>query len=148
MAESQKNKQKTILSELMDTVGGNYAYYILFLYLPEYLDPNIKTYTDLCNKYSELKPWIDKESVLKRGLCRKKVQDAIKNLLIRTEDYRDSKLLNKYYELAMKGDTKALKAYMDFKKVYMKEKAKSTNSIYDVSLGESNDEDDNFQMIL
>ena len=47
------------------------------------------------------------------------VQAAVKFLMQRLAGKRDAELLNKYYELAMSGDTQALKAYVTFRGTYL-----------------------------
>jgi len=143
-----KEGSETIFMELTRVCGIHYAYHILWLYCPEYFDEELKTFDDLVNKYQEMKG--KKESVMKKGIYRDNVQDGIKILLKRIDKIRDSRLMDKYYKLAMGGDVQALKAYMDFKKHYFENADESELSkiLGKVNLNSVDDVDDDFQMII
>ena len=115
--------EKTMLQSLAEIANSEkYAYYILYRYAPDLL-PNLKpgekidTDEQLQKKYVKL---ADRhEEALSNALYYEDVQAAVKFLMQRLAGKRDAELLNKYYELAMSGDTQALKAYVTFRGTYL-----------------------------
>ena len=143
----KEGNSRTLLQELTDIAGEAYAYYVLFLYCPEYLDPDVKTFEVLKNRYQRMEN--QNEKAMKKGLYRDNVQEAIKILLTRIDKIRDAQLMNKYFRLAMSGDVQALKAYMDFKKNYFaNDESELSQILGKINLNSVDDVDDDFQMII
>ncbi|MBP3630016.1 MAG: hypothetical protein J6J23_00860 [Clostridia bacterium] len=114
--------EKSIIRTLKQMLNNDaIMYYILWKYAPDAIpeEDNIKTYSDLCNKYKALQGRT--EQSVEKSLYKEEVQAAIKVLLKRLDGKRDIELLNKYYDLAMSGDVQALKAYMEFKTKFFKD---------------------------
>jgi hypothetical protein len=132
------------LKEITHSVAE--AYYILFLYAPEFLPTQVKTFAELKKEYNEFRNLDEKDC--KKSLLKSDVQRAIRTLMKRIDGKRDIELLNKYYELAMGGDVQALKAYMDFKKRYFTddESDELTAILKGASIDKSKDDD--FEMDL
>lgn len=111
--------EKSIIRTLKQMLNNDaIMYYILWKYAPDAIpeEDNIKTYSDLCNKYKALQGRT--EQSVEKSLYKEEVQAAIKVLLKRLDGKRDIELLNKYYDLAMGGDVQALKAYIDYEILY------------------------------
>ena len=119
---------------------------VLFLYAPEFLPTQVKTFAELKKEYSEFKNLEEKDC--KKSLLKSDVQRAVRTLMKRLDGKRDIELLNKYYDLAMGGDVQALKAYMDFKRRYFTddESDELTAILKGASIEKSKDDD--FEMDL
>lgn len=130
------------------TKSKTLPYYIAFIYEKSLL-PNgdqIKTYEDLQEHFPNLRD--TDEIFFKKELTKESVQKLCKELMKRLDGKRDVELLNKYYQLAMSGDVQALKAYMDFKKVFFAKQGVNelTELINNADIDDSDDDD--FEMIL
>ncbi len=119
---TSRGTEKSLIRAINDITNDNAeTYYIIFLYAPEVLsaDEPIETYEQLEAKYT---CFADRtKQNMEKSLLKDDVQAGIRYLLKRLDGKRDVDLLNKYYQLAMGGDVQALKAYMDFKKVFFKD---------------------------
>lgn len=146
MATNAVNEKGILMTLKEITHSVAEAYYILFLYAPEFLPTQVKTFAELKKEYNEFRNLDEKDC--KKSLLKSDVQRAIRTLMKRIDGKRDIELLNKYYELAMGGDVQALKAYMDFKKRYFTddESDELTAILKGASIDKSKDDD--FEMDL
>ncbi len=146
MATNAANEKGILMTLKEITHSVAEAYYILFLYAPEFLPTQVKTFAELKKEYNEFRNLDEKDC--KKSLLKSDVQRAIRTLMKRIDGKRDIELLNKYYELAMGGDVQALKAYMDFKKRYFTddESDELTAILKGASIDKSKDDD--FEMDL
>lgn len=146
MATNAVNEKGILMTLKEITHSVAEAYYILFLYAPEFLPTQVKTFAELKKEYNEFRNLDEKDC--KKSLLKSDVQRAIRTLMKRIDGKRDIELLNKYFELAMGGDVQALKAYMDFKKRYFTddESDELTAILKGVSIDKSKDDD--FEMDL
>ena len=138
------------LKEMLST--DTKVYYIMFLYCPEYLKDAdtrpIKTFNDLKERYEVFSDTIT-EDICKRYLLEQGCQTAIRWLLKRLHQKKLVDLYNTYYEKAMKGDTQAVKAFLEFSdKFFAEDKenglTKLLNRIPDVDLDLDSEEDYNY----
>ena len=138
------------LKEMLST--DTKVYYIMFLYCPEYLKDAdtrpIKTFNDLKERYEVFSDTIT-EDICKRYLLEQGCQTAIRWLLKRLHQKKLVDLYNTYYEKAMKGDTQAFKAFLEFSdKFFAEDKenglTKLLNRIPDVDLDLDSEEDYNY----
>lgn len=147
-----RQRSKSVLQAIKEMiVNDEEAYFILWRYAKELLpDKNIKTYKDLQEHYVKMQGKTEESYEL--CLYKDEVQQAIKYLLKAMDTKRDVDLLNKYYKLAMDGDTQALKAYLDFKKNFFANS--DTNELTKILKGvkiedtSNNGDDDDFEMII
>ena len=146
MATNAVNEKGILMTLKEITHSVAEAYYILFLYAPEFLPTQVKTFAELKKEYSEFKNLEEKDC--KKSLLKSDVQRAVRTLMKRLDGKRDIELLNKYYDLAMGGDVQALKAYMDFKRRYFTddESDELTAILKGASIEKSKDDD--FEMDL
>lgn len=146
---ANNGSEKSLLSALKDiTHSDAEAYFIIWKYAPELL-PNsdtIKSFEDLKNTYRNFENRT--EQSFEKALYKEDVQAGIKYLLRRLDGKRDVDLLNKYYDLAMGGDVQALKAYMNFKKIFFvdNEADELKEILRGASVNISDDDIDDFQM--
>lgn len=117
---TETGREKNMLSAIKDiTKADSETYWILWKYAPDLLTEKIDTFEELKSKYAV---FADKtEEACNKYIYKEDVQSGIKYLLKRLDAKRDIELYNKYYELAMKGDVQALKAYMEFKRNFFDE---------------------------
>lgn len=128
-------KDKTVFAAIKEMVHSDKeAYYIIWKYAPELL-PNIEgdkmkiaTFKDLQAQYKALAD--RSEQTLAKCLYNPDVQQATRYLLKRLDGKRDIDLLNKYYELAMQGDTQCFSTYLKFKKEFFADEA--TNELKNI----------------
>lgn len=146
MATNTVNEKGILMTLKEITHSVAEAYYILFLYAPEFLPTQVKTFAELKKEYSEFKNLDEKDC--KKSLLKSDVQRAIRTLMKRLDGKRDIELLNKYYDLAMGGDVQSLKAYMDFKKKYFTDN--ESDELRAILKGASieKSKDDDFEMDL
>lgn len=142
-------KEKSIYATLKEITGTDMkAYYIMYLYCPEYLKEAdikpVKDFEDLKSRYECFSDSIT-EKVCKRYIMEQGCQTAIKWLLKRLHQKKEIELYNAYYKKALKGDVQAFKAWQDFSEKFFKENkenelTKLLNKIPDEAL--ENDEED------
>ena len=144
------SKEKSIYATLKEITGTDTkAYYIMYLYCPEYLkeaDRNpIKGFEDLKSRYAVFSDSIT-EDICKRYLLEEGCQTAVKWLLKRLHQKKLIELYNTYYEKSLSGDTQAFKAFLEFSDKFFKEDkenglTKLLNKIPDDELDLDNEED-------
>ena len=143
------SKEYSIYRSLKEMIGTDTkVYYLMYLHCPEYLknhdtDP-IKTFDDLKSRYEVYSDTIT-EDICKKYLLEQGVQAAEKWLLKRLHHKKLTTLYDKYYEQALKGDTQAFKAFLEFSDRFFKEDkenglTKLLNKIPDADL-EQDEED-------
>lgn len=144
MASQRKKYDKSLLSAVREIVDGNepVAYYIVWKYAPQLMPDG-----DSCSTFEELSKRYDciskrpEKSIIK-SLYNENAQRAIKYLMERIDVQRSVDILNRYYQMAMDGDTQALKAYMEFKKKFFDE-TDNSNELEQILHGMSFDTDKN-----
>lgn len=119
------SKEMSIYSSLKEMLGTDTkAYYIMYKYCPEYLkeaDRNpVKNFEDLKSRYAVFSDSITEE-VCERYLLEQGCQTAVKWLLQRLHQKKLITLYEKYYNQALKGDTQAFKAFLEFSDKFFKE---------------------------
>lgn len=92
------------------------AYWVIWKYAPDLLPTPCKTYEELQENYAKLKT-IPK-NVSDRYILAENVQKAIKWLLKRGRESRKIDLYNRYFDLAMGGNTQALQAYLNLDEAF------------------------------
>lgn len=119
------SKEKSIYSTLKEITGTDMkAYYIMYLYCPEYLKEAdkvpVKDFEDLKSRYACFSDSVT-ESVCKRYIMEQGCQTAIKWLMKRLHQAKEIELYNKYYKDALSGDVQSFKAWQEFSKDFFKE---------------------------
>lgn len=145
MANSKDGKQElSILTTLINMTSQPDAYYIIWKYAPELIadNNNLDSFEKLQKRYSFFEKRT--ETGLEKTLYKEANQKAIKYLMQRLDKKRDIELLNKYFHLAMNGDTHALKAYMDFKKTVLSDGG--TDELSQIIKNAAISSDDNYEM--
>ena len=112
------SKEKSIYATLKEITGTDTkAYYIMYLYCPEYLKEAdrrpVKDFEDLKSRYECFSDSIT-ENVCKRYIMEQGCQTAIKWLLKRLHQKKMIELYDKYYQKALDGDVQAFKAWQEF----------------------------------
>ena len=107
--QSIKEKLKTICSEYK-------GIYLLWLYAPYLLPKKFKSFDELKEHY-KMFPKITEEAA-KIWLTEEPVQIALKELLKSQHNQKMVELYNKYYTLALEGDTQAFRCFIDFSKTF------------------------------
>lgn len=119
------SKEKSIYSTLKEITGTDMkAYYIMYLYCPEYLKEAdkvpVKDFEDLKSRYACFSDSVT-ESVCKRYIMEQGCQTAIKWLMKRLHQAKEIELYNKYYQDALSGNVQSFKAWQEFSKDFFKE---------------------------
>lgn len=119
------SKEKSIYATLKEITGTDMkAYYIMYLYCPEYLKEAdkvpVKDFEDLKSRYACFSDSIT-EDICKRYMMEQGCQTAIKWLLKRLHQKKLIELYDKYYQKAMDGDVQAFKAWQEFSEKFFKE---------------------------
>ena len=119
------SKEKSIYATLKEITGTDMkAYYIMYLYCPEYLKEAdkvpVKDFEDLKSRYACFSDSIT-EDICKRYIMEQGCQTAIKWLLKRLHQKKLIELYDKYYQKAMGGDVQAFKAWQEFSEKFFKE---------------------------
>lgn len=143
------SKERSIYATLKDITGTDTkAYYIMYLYCPEYLKEAdrtpVQSFEDLKSRYECFSDTIT-ERVCKRYIMEQGCQAAIKWLMKRLHQVKEIELYNKYYQDAMNGNVQAFKAWQEFSKYFFQadregELTKLLNKIPDDEL--RNDKED------
>ncbi len=143
------SKEKSIYATLKEITGTDTkAYYIMYLYCPEYLKEAdrkpVEDFEDLKSRYECFSDSIT-ENVCKRYIMERGCQTAIKWLMKRLHQAKEIELYNKYYKDALDGNVQSFKAWQEFSKDFFKEQKESEltkllNKIPDEEL--ENDEED------
>lgn len=123
------SKEKSIYATLKEITGTDTkAYYIMYLYCPEYLKEadrkSVKDFEDLKSRYKCFSDSIT-EDICKRYIMEQGCQTAIKWLLKRLHQKKLIELYDKYYQKALDGDVQAFKAWQDFSDKFFKEDKES-----------------------
>lgn len=112
------SKEKSIYATLKEITGTDTkAYYIMYLYCPEYLkEADRKPVADFEDLKSRYKCFSDSitESICKRYIMEQGCQSAIKWLLKRLHQKKMIELYDKYYQKSLDGDVQAFKAWQEF----------------------------------
>ena len=119
------SKEKSIYATLKEITGTDMkAYYIMFLYCPEYLKEAdrkpVKDFEDLKSRYKCFSDTVT-EDICKRYIMEQGCQTAVKWLLKRLHQKKMIELYNTYYKKAVDGDVQAFKAWQDFSDKFFKE---------------------------
>ena len=119
------SKEKSIYATLKEITGTDMkAYYIMYLYCPEYLKEAdkkpVKDFEDLKSRYKCFSDTIT-EDICKRYIMEQGCQTAIKWLLKRLHQKKMIELYDTYYKKALEGDVQAFKAWQDFSDKFFKE---------------------------
>lgn len=146
-----RQRSKSVLNTIKDMIVSDAeAYYVVWKYAKDLLPADINTFADLQEHYVLMKDRT--EESFKNTLYKSEVQEAVKYLLKAMDTKRDVDLLNKYYKLAMDGDTQALKAYLEFKKNFFanSESNQLEKLLQGVKVEDSSNDgdDDDFEMII
>lgn len=143
----EKTTDRSLLQELRQMTGSDTkAYWIMLNFCPDLLPDGIRTYEDLANNYTAFKGLKKKNA--DKYIYNEGVQTAIKWLLKRMDAKRDMELYNKYYQLALDGDTQALRAYMEFKKTFFEaeETSEIEKLIRNANISAKAEGEDDFEM--
>lgn len=126
--KNEGRKNTSLLAQVMDKIEERKAYYVMWLYAPEYLpNQNITSFDELKAHYKQLNVT---EKTCKDWLLEPEVQDVIKYIFKKTDMLRKAELYKKTYEKAL-DDPSIIKAFQTCSKDFLGEDEK-TESLEDI----------------